>query len=125
MAKNLLPADIEKVALYGAVAFGIWVLVRGLGTAAQDLSSGAVDVVTGAASGFVGAVGEAVGLPAPWDTTTNPRVARWIIDSPYGGELLASAWSSAGAFFQAQFLNESDGIAPTPGTKIAARFYII
>jgi hypothetical protein len=122
MGKRTLVVD--DLILYGAGALALWFIIKGPGGFARDIAAGAVDTVTGAVTGAVGAVGEAVGLPGPSDTTQDPRVARWIIDSPFGGQALASAWSSVSAYVQAQFLPSGSGVEPEPGTKLAARFYV-
>lgn len=118
-------ADItgKDLALYGGLALLAYIVLQGgVGSAAKAAGAAVVDAATGATVGVVGAIGEAVGLPLPEDLTTDPMVARWIIDSPDGGYGLASVWSSAGAFAQSLALPRGSGQPPPEGTKIAMRF---
>lgn len=62
----------------------------------------------------VGAVGQVVGLPTPSQTTTDPRVARWMIDNL--GMYEASRWAGAPALFGALMLSSAEGIPPSPAS---------
>ena len=65
----------------GAGLLALYVSRQGLGNVAASVGAGAVHAVGGAASGAVGAIGQAVGLPTPAQTSTDPQVARWLIDN--------------------------------------------
>lgn len=104
----------------GAVGLGlaaVYVWHRGIAGAAKDIGGAAVDAVGGVASGVVGGVSEAVGIPTPSQTTTDPKVARWIID--HYGYWEASKWSGAPALAQAWWMDSGTGTAPAAESELA------
>lgn len=114
-----------------AVLAALYVARIGVREAAEGVAGAAVDVVAGVAAGVADAAqdtvvegvttaSEAVGLPTPAQTTTDPRVARWIIDNI--GHYQASLWSSAWALVQAEFSAAGTGTPPPAGTAAAQRF---
>lgn len=115
-----VPLSVALVALgAGAVLFYVW-RKGGVSQAATAVGSAAVQAATGAATGVVGGLGEVAGLPLPSDTTTDPRIARWLIDRE--GWLTASQWSGLPALWAAMSLPAGSGVAPAPGTKLYAAF---
>jgi hypothetical protein len=107
---------MAAVAAVAGVAFYVW-RRGGIAPAAQAIGAGAVNTAGNVASGAVGAVGASVGLPTPSETTTDPAVARWIIDNH--GYFTASKWSGAPALLKAAFLPEGTGTPPPPGSAAA------
>lgn len=105
------------LAAAGVVAF--YVIRKG------GLGSAAVGLVGDVATGAVGEIGAAVGLPRPTQTTTDPAVARWIMDHPLGGYFEASKWSGAPALLSASFMASGSGTAPPDGSELAARFPVL
>ena len=126
-----VPFSVGLAAVFAlGVAFYVW-KKGGIGGAASAAGAGVVDAgvafVGGAAtaagtaaSGAVGAIGATVGLPTPMQTTTDPRVARWIIDN--AGYWQASLWSGVPALWAASSLPAGSGTAPPPGSPIADAF---
>ena len=105
----------------GVVGVGFYVWSRGgLSNAAKGAGAAVVNAAGAAVNGAVGAVSEAVGLPTPDDTTTDPRVARWIIDN--AGAWQASKWAGVPALVAAAQLPAGSGKPPAPGTRLAAAF---
>lgn len=109
-------AVLAVVVGVGAVALYVW-KKGGIANAATSAGGAAVDAAEGVAVGVVGGIGERVGLPTPDETTTDPAVARWIIDNY--GQLQASKWASAWAYARAQFMSEGSGTSPVVGTPLA------
>jgi len=107
---------LAAVAAVAGLAFYAW-RKGGIAPAAQALGAGVVNTAGNVASGAVGAVGAAVGLPTPSETTTDPAVARWIIDNH--GYMTASKWSGAPALLKASFMSEGSGTPPAPGSAAA------
>ena len=106
------------VALVAAAGLALLAMTKGgIRGAAAALGAGAVTAATGAVSGAVGAVGAAVGLPDPGETTTDPAVARWLIDEFGHGE--ASAWASAWALIRGELMAAGTGTPPPPGSAVA------
>lgn len=103
------------VALVGAGLF-IW-KKGGVGAAAAAVGAGAVNTAGAVVSGGVGAIGSAVGLPTPSQTTTDAKVARWIVDTY--GYFEASKWAGAGALWQAMLMDEGSGTPPPAGSDLA------
>lgn len=125
MARDLKAFDLSETELLilGAIGIGVFVMMKGgFANAFQAIGAGAVDAVTGAAVGAVDATGQTIGLPALSDITTDPYVARYVMDHPDGGYLSASKWSSAAALVQAGFLDQYSGHVPPAGSKIYAVF---
>lgn len=105
-----------------AVAAGLLALyvIRkgGLGNAAgaagAAIGGAAVRAVGGAATGAIDAASAAAGIPGPSETSTDPRVVRWIIDNY--GYLVASKWAGVPALLSALSMAAGTGTAPAPGT---------
>jgi hypothetical protein len=101
-------------AVVAGLAFFVW-RKGGVAQAAASAGSAAgaavVDAVGGAASGAVGAVGATVGLPTPDETTTDPDVVRWIIDTH--GYYTASKWAGAAALISAAMQPAGSGRPPS------------
>lgn len=89
----------------------------GIAGAAKSIGAGAVDAAGGVVSGGVGAIGATVGLPTPDETTTDPAVVRWIIDTH--GYLTASKWAGAVALAKAAFMDAGSGTPPPAGSTLA------
>lgn len=123
MRAPAVPATVILAALAaGGLAFYVW-RKGGVSQAAQALGAGAVRAVDGAASGVVGAVGEVAGLPTPSQTTTDPYVARWLIDR--AGYFQASLWASAPALLRAATMPAGSGRPPSAGSLLAAQFPVL
>lgn len=104
--------------LAGGALVALYIAKKGsVSAAASSAAAAAVNAVGGAASGAVGAVGQAVGLPTPDETTRDPAVARWLIDT--SGYAAASRWSSAPALFSAVLMGAGTGTPPPRGTALA------
>jgi hypothetical protein len=118
------PTDVAIVAgLIGLVGVGLYVWHKGgIGKAAAAAGAAAVDAAGDFTVGAVGEIGAAVGLPTPAETTTDPAVARWIIDHPNGGQFEASKWAGAPAYLRAQFLDAGSGTPPPEGSGLYALF---
>ena len=119
--------ESDDLVLLGIAGIALYVLAKGgIGNAAAGAGAAVVnaaaDAIGGATTGAVGAVGAQVGLPTPDQTTTDPRVSRYIIDHPGGGYFAASKWSSATALAQAMMLPEFGGYEPPHGSSIALAF---
>jgi hypothetical protein len=120
---DLTPGNVAVLAgLAGVVVVGLYVWHKGgIGKAVAGAGAAAVDAAGDLAVGAVGEIGAAVGLPTPAETTTDPSVARWIIDHPNGGQLEASKWAGAPAYLRAQFLAPGSG-TPPPAGPLLERF---
>lgn len=105
-------ARLELLA-FAAVGVGLAAYVWKRGGIVQAFGSAAQS----AAVSTVGSIGAAVGLPTPAQTTTDPAVARWIMDNV--GYFEASRWSSAGAFAGAFGREQGSGSAPPAGSALA------
>lgn len=116
------PNTILLIAGAGAVGLAAFYVYRkgGISNAAQALGAGAVQAADGVITGAVGQAGAAVGLPTPSQTTTDPAVARWLIDQ--AGHFEASKWSSAPAYMKALFLPAGSGTPPPAGSDVARQF---
>lgn len=113
------PFITAGLVLAGAGLLLLWVRTQGgAAGAGQALGAAAVDAAGGAVSGAVGAVSGAVGLPSPSQTTTDPAVARWIIDQY--GYLTASTWAGVPALVRAATMDAGTGTAPPAGTAAHA-----
>lgn len=112
---------VVALALVAAVGVAFYVWKKGgVAQAASGAGAAIVNAAGGAASGAVGAIGSSVGLPTPDETTTDPAVARWLIDR--AGYFEASKWAGAPALWNAAFLPAGSGKAPAPGTALAKAF---
>lgn len=118
-APRIPTSAVLILAAGAALAFYVW-RKGGVAHAAASIGAAAVDAVGGAASGAVGAIGASVGIPTPDETTTDARVARWLIDRE--GWFVASLWSGAPALFAAGSLPAGSGTPPPAGSAIAAAF---
>lgn len=106
------------IVLAALAAAGLYVWSKGgLAPAAAAAGAAAVNAAGSAASGAVGAVGASVGLPTPDETTTDPAVARWLIDGY--GYLEASKWAGAVALGRAAFMDAGSGTPPPAGSAVA------
>lgn len=113
----LLKAELVIAAAAVAV-LALYVLKKGgINAAATSAGAAVVEAAGSAASGAVGAIGSGVGLPTPTQTTTDPQVARWLID--HHGYWTASLWSGAWALAQALTLPAGSGTPPAQGSAIA------
>lgn len=119
MDKLVSLAVIAGVGAAGLVAVYVW-RKGGVANAATAAGAAAVNAAGGAASGAIGAIGAGVGLPTPDETTTDPRVARWIMD--WYGHFEASRWSGMPAFIVALGMAPYSGAPPAAGSALAARF---
>lgn len=114
--------DETEVLLLGGAALLLFIMVKGLNGAANAAAQALVNAAGGAITGTVDATGQAIGLPALADITTDANVARWIIDAPNGGTYQASIWSSAAALFNGELLPSGSGYNAPAGSKIATLF---
>jgi hypothetical protein len=113
---NPMTLGITAAALgLGLVAVYVW--SRGISGAASDAGKAAVNLAGGVATGVVDGVSGAVGIPATSDTTTDPAVARWIIDNY--GYFEASKWSGAPALLKGWWMDAGTGKAPDAGSTLA------
>lgn len=124
MSNRSLPPFNEATLLLGVgVVALLYVLAKGgIKGAAASAAAAAAGAVVDAGVGVVDGTGQAIGLPALSDITTDPAVARWVIDAPNGGYFEASVWSSATALARGWAMDEGTGQAPPRGSKIEALF---
>ena len=109
------------LALLFAAGVGVYVLKRGgIAQAASGAGAAIVNAAGNAASGAVGAIGAGVGLPTPDQTTTDPRVARWLIDN--AGYWQASFWCGLPALVAGARMEPGTGQPPAAGSDIAKAF---
>lgn len=103
----MVPVKLSATALLvliGGAAVGVFVWRKGgLGNALGSVAIGGLDSVSAA-----------VGIPGPSDTTTDPLVARWIIDN--FGYFTASKWCGVPALASAAMMASGTGTAPGAGT---------
>lgn len=122
-AKKAFDFNEEELIILGVVGIAVYVFLKGgLFNAGAAIGSGIINAATGAVTGTVDATGQIVGLPALADITTDPYVARYIMDHPNGGKLAASKYASAAAFAGALWLDEWSGHTPPAGSKIEQLF---
>lgn len=110
------------VVLIGGGLLLLWIITRGPAKVAGDIARGAVAVGGEVVKGVVDETGQQVGLPALSDMTTDPYVARYIMDHPNGGQIAASVWSSLPALARAEFLPQYSGHMPDVGSAIYKKF---
>jgi hypothetical protein len=121
-----------ELIFWGLLIGGGYVLIKSLPSILPSLTNN-VATAAGQAAGAIAnaavtapvtAVSAAVGIPTPADTTTDPLVARWILDYPgTGGPLAASQWASVSALYQAVFnLPAGSGVPGPVGTAVNAAF---
>lgn len=122
---RLAKEHFGEVELLGIAALGILAYVwfkGGIANAAYSAGGAIVDAAGGVIAGGVDTIGQGVGLPPLSDVTTDPYVSRYLIDHPHGGQYVASKWSSAAAYAQAQFIAPGNGRPAPAGTAIAAQW---
>ncbi len=99
----------------------IYVFKRGPGQVAADAGKAAAGAVAAAAGGVATGVADAgsgvVGIPTTEQTTTDPSVARWLIDNY--GYWDAVKWSGAPALFSAIGMDAGTGTPPPAGSAVA------
>jgi hypothetical protein len=112
------------IALYVWKKGGLANVAKGAGAAvakaAKDAGAAVANAAGEAVSGGVGAVSKAVGLPTPDDTTTDPRVARWLIDQV--GYWEASKWAGLPALVEGARMAPGSGQAPPPNSAVGKAF---
>lgn len=121
MAKRTVTVPINDATLLlgvGAV-IALYIMAKG---GIKGAAAAAAGAVVDAGVAVVDETGQVVGLPALKDITTDPAVARWIIDNPQGGSFEASIWSSATALAKGQWMTKWSGKPPPAGSKIAQVF---
>lgn len=116
---------LELIALgVVTVVAGVYVWRKGgIANAASSIGAGVVNAAGSVVSGGVGAAGAAVGLPTPTETTTDPAVARWLIDNY--GYFTASKWSGAPALFSAFGMAQGTGTPPPAGSALGRAFPVL
>lgn len=114
MSLQIRPLWIVAGAAVGLGLAVMWVAVKDGKSTGEAIGTAAVDLAEGTVVGVVGGLGSVVGLPTPSQTTTDPAVARWIIDRH--GYLTASKWASAPALFKGMWMKEGTGTPPPPGS---------
>lgn len=106
-------AGLTVVALYIVAKGG----AKGAATAAgAAVVNAGIDVAGGLATGAVTATSEAVGLPTPAETTTDPAVARWLIDTH--GYFTASKWAGLPALIKGAAMDAGTGTPPPAGSPM-------
>lgn len=112
---------LVALGVLGLGALGLYAWSKGgLGNVVKSAAGGLVNAAGEGVSGAVGAISTGIGIPTPDDTTTDPAVARWLIDRV--GYFTASQWSSLPALGSAAFMPVGSGTPPPAGTKLAQKF---
>ncbi|MGM9480300.1 hypothetical protein ACS5PN_03810 [Roseateles sp. NT4] len=106
----------------GAIGLMAW-SKGGLGNLAKSAAGSAVDAAGGAVSGAVGAISTGVGIPTPDETTTDPAVARWVIDR--AGYWEASKWCGVPALLSAMTMEVGSGKPPPNNSALARAFGVL
>jgi hypothetical protein len=119
---NWVRDNTGTIVVIGGGLLLLWIITRGPAKFAGDVARTAVAAGGEVVKGVVDEGGQAVGLPALENMTTDPYVARYIMDHPNGGQLDASIWASLPAFAQAQFLPQYSGHMPPLGSVIYNKF---
>lgn len=114
--------NTTELLVLGGLGVLVYMYFRGLGGVAEDVGRAVPKIIGGVFKGAIDETGQAIGLPALSDITTDPGVARWIIDAPRGGYLAASEWSSAAALFKATTMPAGSGTPPAANSKIGQLF---
>lgn len=123
MSNQSVPMNSATLALGVGVVALLYVLMKGgVRNAAASAAEAAAGAVVDVGVGVVDGTGQAVGLPPLADITTDPAVARWIIDAPNGGYWEASFWSSATALARGWAMAEGTGKPPPRGSRIEELF---
>ena len=111
----------DELLIVGGLATLLYIWWKGgVSGAASAAGKALVNVASGMTSGAVDTIGQGVGLPSLADITTDPSVARYLIDNPNGGLFFASEWASAAAFFKATAMPSGSGTPPPAGSKVAS-----
>lgn len=110
------------IVLIGGGLLILWIITRSPSKVAGDIARGAVATAGEVATGVTDEAGQIIGLPALSDMTTDPYVARYIMDHPQGGQFSASVWSSLPALARAEFLPQYSGHMPPVGSLIYKKF---
>jgi hypothetical protein len=122
-APNLGQAEGTALLVAGALALVavLYVVKRGPGQVAADAGKAAAGAVVAAAGGVATGVADAgsgaLGIPTTEQTTTDPSVARWLIDNY--GYLDASEWSGAPALLKGAWMEAGTGTPPPAGSPVA------
>ena len=124
-SKNVIVWAQENIATIGLMAgLGLlaWIMLRGPAKAAEDVGRTAVNVGRGAATGVVDEIGKIVGAPSVYDVTDDPFVARYIIDHPRGGYVMAASYATPAAVARALMLDQFSGHMPQLDSRIYKEF---
>lgn len=108
--------------LIGGGLLLLWIITRSPSKVAGDVARGVVSAGGEVVKATVDESGQIVGLPSLDDMTSDPFVARYIMDHPNGGQFSASVWASLPAFARAQFLPQYSGHMPSVGSAIYNKF---
>lgn len=125
VSRPAVSVDASAVLLVLALA-GVGLLIASRGgftRAAQSLGSGLVTGAGAVVSGGVDAVSQGIGMPGPGQTTTDPAVARWIIDNR--GMLAASKWAGVPALVAGSTMPKGSGRPPEPGSAAARGLQVV
>lgn len=121
MSANKYGLKNDELLIVGGIATLLYIWWKGgVAGAASAAGKALVNVASGITSGAVDTVGQGIGLPSLADITTDPAVARYLIDNPNGGLFFASEWASAAAFFKATAMPSGSGTPPPAGSKVAS-----
>ncbi len=119
---NWVRDNTATIVVVGGGLLLLWIITRTPSKVAGDIARGAVSVGKEVVTGVVDETGQTVGLPSLANMTSDPYVARYILDHPNGGQVAASVWASLPAFAQAQFLPTYSGHMPEYGSVIYQKF---
>jgi hypothetical protein len=97
-------------AIVGAGLLGWWVYRKGW----KGVGRAAAAVPGAVVTGGLDIASAALGIPGPSETSTDPRVARWIVDN-YGW-FMASKWVGVPALVSAGSLQAGTGTPPPAGS---------
>lgn len=112
--------EIEIILSLGVVGFIL--LNGGFAGAAQATGKALVDAAGNVIKGGVDGIGQGFDLPALSIITTDPAVARYIIDAPNGGTFQASEYASALAFIKGSAMPAGSGTPPPANSQLATLF---
>lgn len=115
-------SSTDKLLLGAGAAAVLWLWNRGVAGAAADITRGAVDAAGGAVTGAVTGASDVLGIPTPADVSSDPAVARWIMDHPKGGYWEASFWVTPAALARGAWMDAGTGTPPPVGSKAYAAF---
>lgn len=119
-APTLSQAEGTMLLVGGAIALVavLYVVKKGPAGLAADGVKAAAGAAGAVATGTVDGVSQVVGLPTTEQTTTDPLVARWIIDNY--GYLEATKWAGVPALWDASFMAAGTGTPPPAGSPFLA-----